>query len=119
MIAGMSPRMFRAHTMTVGLRQQVVVRTNPVMSKRVARCVTLILCVTILVVFSVSQFLHWRIVSSLNQLDQLQSVRNQNGSENISLLARKARLASKEYVATQVSTKFQLFVPGKDQVHRL
>ncbi len=119
MIAGISSRMLRSHTLTVGLRQQVVAHRNSALSKRVVRLTTLVLCVSLLAVFSLSQFLHWQITASAHRLDQLQSVRNNTGSENISLLAQRAQLASKDYVTEQVRTKFQLFVPGKEQVNRL
>ncbi|MDH3329664.1 MAG: hypothetical protein OEM01_10560 [Desulfobulbaceae bacterium] len=119
MITGISSRTFRPHTMTVGMRQQVVARTNPVMSKQVARKVTMILCAGIFVVFVFSQFMRWQIVASVNQLEELQAVRTQAGSENISLLAKRAQLVSKDYIVEQVGTKFQLFVPVKDQIQRL
>jgi hypothetical protein len=119
MITGISSKMFRPHTMTVGMRQQVIARTNPVMSKQVARKVTLMLCIGIFVVFVFSQFMRWQIMASINQLEQLQAVRNQTGLENISLLAERARLISKEYIIDQVGAKFQLFVPQKDQMQRL
>lgn len=119
MITGINSRMFRTQTMTVGVRQQVVTQANPAMSKRMVRQVTIMLCVGLLIVFAASQFMHGWITTSVSQLDQLQLVRNNSGSENISLLAKRAQLASKDYVTRQVSSKFQLFVPGKDQVHRL
>jgi len=119
MIAGMSTRIFQSHTMTAGMRQQVVARANPVMSKQVVRLVTLMLCIIFLVVFSLGQLMHWRITASAHQLDQFQSVRNHAGSVRISLLAKRAQLASRDSIAEQVREKFQLFPPVKDQVHRL
>ena len=119
MIAGMNSRVLRSHPATIGVRQHVAARTNPAMSKRMARMVTLILCVGLFVVFSLNQFLHWQIMASTNRLDQLQSVRNKYGSENISLLATRAQIVSKKSVMELAGKKFQLFVPGKDQVQRL
>ena len=119
MIAGMSTRMFQSHTMTAGMRQQVVARTNPVMSKQVVRLVALLLSISFLVVFSLGQLMHWRIMASARQLDQFQSVRNHAGSEHIALLAKRAQLASRDSIAEQVREKFQLLPSVKDQVHRL
>lgn len=119
MITGISSRMFRPHTMTVGVRQQIVPRANPVMSKRVAGKVTLLLCAGILVVLAFSQFMRWQIVSSVNQLEQLQTVRNQAGSENKLLLAQRAKLISRDYVADRVGSRFQIFAPGRSQVKKL
>ncbi|MDW7773209.1 MAG: hypothetical protein SCH71_10005 [Desulfobulbaceae bacterium] len=111
--------MFRPHTVTIGMRQQVVARTHPVMSKRVARRVTVMLCVGIFVVFAFSQFMRWQIVSSVNELEQLRAARNQAGSENISLLAERAQLISKDYIMDKVGAKYQLLVPEKAQMQRL
>jgi len=119
MIAGISAKVFRPHAVTFGMRQHVASRTNPVMSKQVARQVTLVLVVSLFVVFTVSQFMHWYIMSSASQLKQLQSVRNITGSENISLLAQRAQMTSREYVVEKAGSKFELILPGKHQVNRL
>ena len=119
MIAGLSAKVFRPQTVTVGMRQQVVSRTDSVVSKQAAKLVTLILVGALFVVFGISQFMHWSILSSMSQLEQLQSVRNSAGSENIGLLAQRAQLTSKEYVVEEAGSKFKLFLPGKQQVHQL
>lgn len=105
--------------MTVGMRQQVVTRANPVMSKQLAGKVAMILCLGIVVVFAFSQFMRWQISASVNELEKLQEIRKKEGSENISLLATRAQLVSREYIAEKVGSKFQLFVPNKDQIKRL
>jgi len=119
MMTGISSRMFRPQTINVGIRQQVIARTNPVMSRQVARRVALMLCIGIFVVFVFSQFMRWQIVASVNQLEELQTARNRIGNENISLLAKRAQLISREYIIDQVGTRFQLFIPHKDQMQRL
>lgn len=119
MITGIGSRTYRPHTVTIGMRQQVVARTNPVMSKRVAGKVTLIICAGVFIVFAFSQFMRWQIVSSVNQLEQLQTVRNKMGSENISLLAKRAQLISKEHIVEKVGARFQLIIPHKDQIQKL
>lgn len=119
MIAGISSRIFRPQSVTVGMRQHVVSRTNPVMSRQVAGKVAMILCVGIFIVFAFSQVMRWQIASSVSELEQLQTVRKEAGSENISLLAQRAQLVSRDYIAEQVGTKFQIFTPRKDQIKRL
>jgi hypothetical protein len=105
--------------MTAGMRQQVVARTNPVVSKKVARNVALMMCIGLLVVFTFSQFMRWQIAASVNQLEQLQAERTRTGSENISLLAERAQLVSREYVADRAGSRFELFIPQKEQIQRL
>ena len=105
--------------MTVGIKQQVVARPHHVMSRRGARKVTMILCAGIFVVIVFSQFMRWQITTTINELEQLQNIRNSTGSENISLLDERAKLISKEYIAEKVGSKLQLFMPDKDQIRRL
>ena len=120
MIAGLNTKVFRPHTVTVGMRHQhVASRTNSTLSSQAAKLVTFILVVALFVVFTVSQFMQWNITSSTSQLKQLQSVRNSAGSENIGLLAQRAQLTSEEYVVEKAGSKFELFLPGKQQVHKL
>ena len=79
----------------------------------------MILLAAIGVVFTMSQFLHWRIDNNRATLDQLQSVRRDVGSKNISLLAARARLMSVSHVETVAAERLQLYRPEKGQQHRL
>ena len=119
MMTGINSRMFRPNAVAVGMRQQVAARSDWAMSRRLAKLVTLILCVSIFIVFAFSQLMHWHIVSTINKLDKLQSVRNQFGTENIALLATKAQLTSKEYIVELAGKRYQLHLPEQGQVRRL
>jgi hypothetical protein len=119
MIAGIHSRMLRSQSVSVDMRQQVATRSDWVMSKRLARLVTLILCVSLFVLFAFGQLMHWHIKSTVNKLDRLQSVRSQYGSENIALLATRAQLTSKEYIVELAGEKYQLALPRKEQVRHL
>ena len=119
MITGITSRMLRPQAVAVGVRQHVAVRSDGVMSKHLAKMVTLILCVSLFVVFAFSQLMHWYIVSTVQQLDELQAVRHAYGSDNIALLAARAQLTSKEYVVEQAGKRYRLFVPQKNQIRRL
>lgn len=119
MIAGIQSRMFRPHALSAGIRQQVVGRTEWSVSRRLAKVVTLILCLSLFIVFAFSQLMHRHIMSSVSRLEQLQSVRNQFGSENIALLAARAQLTSKESIMERAGKQYHLFVPRKEQVRRL
>ncbi|MHB8790609.1 MAG: hypothetical protein ACYDBT_12070 [Desulfobulbaceae bacterium] len=119
MIAGIQSRMFRSQPLSTGIRQQVAVRSEWAISRRLAKLVTLILCLSLFVVFAFSQLMHRQILSSVNKLEQLQSVRNHFGSENIGLLAARAHLTSKDSVVDRAGRKYQLYIPKKEQVRRL
>jgi len=101
------------------MRQQVASRSDWVISKRLARLVTLILCVSLFVLFAFGQLMHWQIKSAVNRIDRLQSVRSQYGSENIALLASRAQLTAEEYIIAEAGRKYQLVPPREDQVRRL
>ncbi len=119
MIADIHSRMFRHQAVTVGMRQQVVTRTSTGMSKRMAKLVALIICVSLFVVFAFSQVMHWQIEATANQLEKLQSDRINSGSRNIELLAAKAQLASQKFVEDRAKEKLQLFAPQRNQIRRL
>lgn len=119
MIAGITSKTIRPHAAAIGLRQNVAVRSDSVMSKRLARIVALVIGVSLLAVFAFSQLMHWHVASTMERLSELQSVRNTYGSENIALLAARAELTSKEYVLEQAGKRYHLFVPQKNQIRRL
>jgi len=119
MIAGMNSRVLGSQSVSVGMRQQVAARSDWAMSKELARLVTLILCVSLFVLFAFGQLMHWHIKSTVSKLDRLQSVRSQYGSENMALLATRAQLTSKEYIVKLAGEKYQLALPRKDQVRHL
>lgn len=119
MIAGIQSRMFRSPALSAGIRQQIAVRSEWAISKRLAKLVALILCLSLFVVFAFSQLMHRQILSSVDRLEQLQSVRNHFGSENISLLAARAHLTSKDSVVDRAGRKYHLYIPKKEQVRRL
>lgn len=119
MIAEIQSRVLRPHPATFGMRQQVAVKTGHGVSRRMAKLVTIIICVSIFVVFVFSQVMHWQIAASAKRMENLQSARMDSTSRNIELLAAKARLTSKEYVARLAGEKFGLNVPEPNQIKRL
>jgi hypothetical protein len=114
-----SIRTFRAPAATLGIRQRVASDREEVSSENLVRPMVMILLAAIGVVFTMSQFLHWRIDNNRATLDQLQSVRRDVGSKNISLLAARARLMSVSHVEAVAAARLQLYRPVKGQQHRL
>lgn len=119
MIAGVTSRVIRPQVATVGMRQHVAARPDVLVSKRLAKLVTLIICLSLFVLFVFGQLMHWHVTSTMNQLNELRTVRSEFGTENIALLSTKARLTSKEYIVEQAGKRYQLFAPQKNQIHRL
>ena len=114
-----SIRTFRAPVVNLGIRQRVAAGGEEVSSEKLLQPMVIILLAAIAVVFAMSQFLHWRIESNRATLDQLQSVRRNVGSENISLLAARARLMSVSHIEAVAAARLELYRPEKGQQHRL
>lgn len=119
MIAGINSRIFRSHSMTVGVRQQVIARPNSVLSRSLVKKVSIVFCAFTFLVFALSQFLSWKIASASNEVVRLQAAKSIVVDENLALLAHKAKLVLKAYVVSQAQEKFRLFVPEKDQIQNL
>jgi cell division protein FtsL len=111
-------RTFRTPASTLGIRQHVL-SGGDALSKKMIRPMAIILFLAITVVFVTSQFFHWRIVHEKMNLEQLQSVRREVGSENIRLLATRANLMSEAHVEALAAVRLQLYHPEKGQQHRL
>lgn len=112
-------RTFRTPAASLGLRRQVVsVREKP-LSKNLIRPMVVVVCTALAVVVGMGQLLHWRIVQEQVALEQLQSIRGDVGSENIRLLAARARLMSPEHVEAVAAVQLQLYRPDDRQIHHL
>jgi hypothetical protein len=114
-----SIRTFRAPVATLGMRQRLSAGRGEPLSRDLIRPVALVVVIAVVAVFSISQFFHWGFESNRETLTQLQSVRKIAGSENISLLAVRARLMSKTHVEAVAAARLQLFSPEKGQLHHL
>jgi hypothetical protein len=111
-------RTFRAPVAGIGMRQHASLGNEP-LSVNLLRSMAVVLCITVAVSFGVSQLFNWRISNERTTLEQLQSVRRDVGTENISLLAARARLMSKDHVEAVVGARMQLYRPENGQLHRL
>lgn len=119
MIPSMNTRMYRPRSVTIGMRQQASFRSGQILTKRMKKPLLLVLAAALVIVFAVSQFMHWRIANADGRLQQLQVVRTDRGSENIKLLAQRAHLMSEQHITTVAAVKFDLQPPGEGQVKRL
>jgi cell division protein FtsL len=79
----------------------------------------IVLVAATVVVIALSQFLHWQIIREQGLLNQLQTVRTAKGSDNMALLAERAKLTSKTHVAAVAGARLGLYLPADGQVHRL
>ena len=118
MIAGIQVKMFRTQPV-IGSRQQVAARSEWVISRRLAKLVTLIICLSLFIVFAFGQLMHWQITSAVERMEKMREVRRDYGSSHIALLAARAGLTSQDNILEVAGKKFQLFMPAKDQVKRL
>ncbi len=114
-----SIRTFRTPATAFGMRQRVAAGREEALTGNLLRPLSLILLSALTVTFLFSQFLHGRIDNNGQVLAQLQSARRDVGSENISLLAARARLMSESHVEAVAGAHLQLYRPEKGQLHRL
>lgn len=119
MIAEIQSRLLRPHPFAIGMRQHVICRTSDGMTKRMAKLVTLIICISLLVVFAFSQVVHWQITASTNKLQEMRAARITTSNKNIELLAARAHLSSKKFVEEKAREKLQLLIPKRNQIRRL
>ena len=112
-------RTFRTPATTFGMRQRVASGREEALSSNLIRPLSLVLLTALGVTFLFSHFLHSRIDNNRETLAQLQSMRRDVGSENISLLAARARLMSASHVEAVAAARLQLYRPEKGQLHRL
>ena len=111
-------RTFRTPAAALGMRQHVS-SAEESLSGNMIRPMAVVLLAAITIVFIMSQFFHWRIGHERATLEQLQSVRRNVGTENISLLAARARLMSTSHVEAVAAVRLQLYRPETGQLHRL
>ena len=111
-------RTFRTPAAALGMRQYVS-SGEEALSGSMIRPMAVVLLVAITVVFIMSQFFYWRIGHERTTLEQLQSVRRDVGSENMSLLAARARFMSTGHMEAVSAVRLQLYPPEKGQLHRL
>ena len=109
MIAEIQSRMFRPHPVTMGMRQHITSRTSTGLSKRMAKMVAMIICISLFVVFAFSQVMHWHIAATADKLEQLKSASVDTSAKNVELLALRAQLASQKFIEERASEKLQLF----------
>lgn len=111
-------RTFRAPAASFGIRRQVATVRQEPLSKNLLRPFVIVLLTALAVGICMSQLLHWRIAQNQTTLEQLQSIRRDVGSENIRLLAARARLMSRQHVEAVVGVRLQLYRPEARQLHR-
>ncbi len=117
MLTNMNVRSYRPQTTPVGVRQRVS-RTGTAWSPELVQRLGLRLLVILVLVMAAGQFMQWRISTVSEQVNQLEQVRSELGASHITLLATRAKLASRQRIQAVAAVKFGLRVPQKGQVHR-
>ena len=112
-------RTFRTPVASFGLRRQMATVRQEPLSRNLIKPSVVVVLAALAVVVALSQLFHWRIVHEQRTLEQLQTIRRDVGSENIRLLAARARLMSRHHVAAVAGVRLQLYSPEKRQLHRL
>ena len=112
-------RTFHTPSAGLGIRQQVASVSRQELTSNLVRPMVIVLLVATAVVIALSQFLHWQIVREQGLLSQLETVRIAKGSDNMALLAERAKLTSEPHVEAVAAARLGLYPPSSGQVHRL
>lgn len=103
----------------MGRSQRVAASHAGETSVQLRRVIIFSLCAALFLVMACGQFLHWRIMSSHQAAEQLQSASLVLNVDCLNLLAKRARLLTPEHVQAVAAVRLDLHVPGQGQVHRL
>jgi hypothetical protein len=112
-------RAFRTPVVGLNMRQQVASARHDELTSRLVRPMGIVLLAAIVTVFALSQFLHWQIVREQGLLQQVEAIRTTKGSDNMNLLAQRAKLMSKAHIKAVAAARLDLYPPARGQVHRL
>ncbi len=112
-------RTLRTPSAGLGIRQQVASVRREELTANLVRPMVIVLLVATAVVIALSQFLHYQIVREQGLLNQLQTVRMSKGTDNMALLAERAKLTSQSHLEAVAAARLDLFPPSGGQVHRL
>lgn len=119
MISTTNSRVYRPQAATLGTRRQVSTPFRALILKQHIKQICFILLAGIISLFAANYFLNINLSHKTEKLQQAQSIRYQLGNQNIGLLANRARLMSASHINEIAAEKYSLFLPDKDQIHRL
>ena len=112
-------RTYQTPAAALGMRQKVATGRKERLSRDLVRSVVFVVGLTALVVLGLSQVVHWGFAGNMERLSRLQDVHKTVVNENISLLAARGRLISKQHIQKVAESRLQLFKAESSQLHRL
>jgi len=92
---------------------------NSEMSPALKQAMLSAVFVTVLITLAISQVIGWQVHRVENRRQLLQERADSLNSEQINLLARRAKLLSPGYIEAVAAVRLGLHAPDKGQVHRL
>lgn len=88
-------------------------------SSNVRRFLAISCLVALVAGLLITQFFYGQMMDMRSRAEQLQGVNNQIYTQNVTLLAHRARLISKDRVVAVAAVKLNLFEPDQRQVRRM
>ncbi len=99
------------------IRQRVTYRYSwPDFSPLLQKWIGISIIIAFTLTLTATLFLRWQISNTEQQVEMMQNVRLEKVTDNMALLATRAKLSSKETIQKLACVKFNLIPPTPDQL---
>ena len=120
MVPNVSVRTYRPRQMATMREEQVEKSRNPLHLSGALRRFAVAACLVALVAgLVITQLFYGQMMEMRAKAEQLQGANNRIYTQNVSLLAQRAQLSSKDRMVAVAGAKLQLFEPDQRQVRRM
>ena len=120
MVPNVSVRTYRPRQMSAMREEKQEKARNPLRMSGTLRRFAVVSCLVALVAgLLVTQFFYGQMMEMRAKAEKLQGTNTQIYTQNVSLLAQRAQLSSKDRMVAVAGAKLQLFEPDQRQVRRM
>ncbi len=104
---------------SVIINRQVVSGRQEPLTGNILKPAVMILCIALVVVLAVSQFMRMSINESMTELSMLQTVHSKKWTTLTELRVERARITQKDVVVAAAGERMELYLPVDGQIHKL
>ncbi len=120
MVPNVSVRTYRPRQMSAMREERQEKARNPLPMSGALRRFAVVSCLVALVAgLLITQFFYGQMMEMRAKAEKLQGANTQIYTQNVSLLAQRAQLSSKDRMVAVAGAKLQLFEPDQRQVRRM
>ncbi len=110
---------FSPSATSVTINRQVVSGRREPLTGNILKPAVMILCIALVIVLAVSQFMRMTISESMTELSILQTVHSKKWTTLTELRVERARITQKDVVVAAAGERMKLYLPIDGQVHKL